>query len=255
MRIIIGRLMAGSVATAIILPAVIVILAGSAGTASASVYLAEYTGTVIGGYDGSGVFGAPNTSLNGDAFVAIFTYDTAVGGRSTDPGVNDQVYGGAVFSLPSPVSATLEISGVTQSIAGYFSGVATAQPGLVFDAVEDYPGNVTNGYVDNYLSTYAQAPSATASLDNTFPSESATNSPGTGGFNFLTFDSDTSTYSVYAYGGFATSTVQISAITPCAECSNVTPLPAALPLFATGIGLMGLLGWRKKRKAAAQVAA
>jgi hypothetical protein len=27
------------------------------------------------------------------------------------------------------------------------------------------------------------------------------------------------------------------------------PLPAALPLFATGLGAMGLLGWRRKRKA------
>jgi hypothetical protein len=30
-----------------------------------------------------------------------------------------------------------------------------------------------------------------------------------------------------------------------------TPLPAALPLFATGIGGLGLLGWRRKRKARA----
>ena len=30
-----------------------------------------------------------------------------------------------------------------------------------------------------------------------------------------------------------------------------TPLPAALPLFATGLGALGLLGWRRKRKAAA----
>jgi hypothetical protein len=27
-----------------------------------------------------------------------------------------------------------------------------------------------------------------------------------------------------------------------------TPLPAALPLFATGLGAMGLFGWRRKRK-------
>ena len=27
-----------------------------------------------------------------------------------------------------------------------------------------------------------------------------------------------------------------------------TPLPAALPLFATGFGALGLLGWRRKRK-------
>jgi hypothetical protein len=32
---------------------------------------------------------------------------------------------------------------------------------------------------------------------------------------------------------------------------DVVPLPAALPLFATGLGAMGLLGWRRKRKAQA----
>src|SRR5262245_52068115 len=30
-----------------------------------------------------------------------------------------------------------------------------------------------------------------------------------------------------------------------------TPLPAALPLFATGLAALGLLGWRRKRKALA----
>ena len=30
-----------------------------------------------------------------------------------------------------------------------------------------------------------------------------------------------------------------------------TPVPAALPLFATGLGALGLLGWRRKRKATA----
>ena len=31
--------------------------------------------------------------------------------------------------------------------------------------------------------------------------------------------------------------------------ARVTPLPAALPLFVTGLIGMGLLGWRRKRKA------
>ena len=31
--------------------------------------------------------------------------------------------------------------------------------------------------------------------------------------------------------------------------TEATPLPAALPLFATGLGGLGLLGWRRKRKA------
>ena len=30
--------------------------------------------------------------------------------------------------------------------------------------------------------------------------------------------------------------------------TSPTPLPAALPLFATGLGAFGLLGWRRKRK-------
>jgi hypothetical protein len=33
--------------------------------------------------------------------------------------------------------------------------------------------------------------------------------------------------------------------------SATTPLPAALPLFAAGLGGLGLLGWRRKRKARA----
>jgi hypothetical protein len=35
---------------------------------------------------------------------------------------------------------------------------------------------------------------------------------------------------------------------------GATPLPAALPLFATGLGALGLLGWRRKRKATALAA-
>ena len=33
------------------------------------------------------------------------------------------------------------------------------------------------------------------------------------------------------------------------------PLPGALPLFATGLGVLGLLGWRRKRKSAAAIPA
>ena len=36
---------------------------------------------------------------------------------------------------------------------------------------------------------------------------------------------------------------------------TATPLPAALPLFATGLGAIGLIGWRRKRRNAATPAA
>jgi len=49
-------------------------------------------------------------------------------------------------------------------------------------------------------------------------------------------------------GGVTDDTFLISG-TGVAPVSN-TPLPAILPLIATGLGALGLLGWRKKRKAA-----
>ena len=47
-------------------------------------------------------------------------------------------------------------------------------------------------------------------------------------------------------------------ITPGVSFTNIdptpTPLPAALPLFAGGLSVIGLFGWRRKRKAAAMAA-
>jgi hypothetical protein len=69
----------------------------------------------------------------------------------------------------------------------------------------------------------------------------------------------------YAGSGTADGTVAFTPILPPigfdgtfdvtvnATLSN-TPLPSALPLFASGLGVMGLLGWRRKRKAAALAA-
>jgi hypothetical protein len=57
-------------------------------------------------------------------------------------------------------------------------------------------------------------------------------------FNAL---SNGSPYAGFPTAGFWTASFPITA----------TPLPAALPLFASGLTALGLLGWRKKRGAAA----
>ena len=62
------------------------------------------------------------------------------------------------------------------------------------------------------------------------------------------------------YSLLVTSDWTIELLTPDNETTfvsgsvNAVPLPAALPLFATGLGMMGLLGWRRKKKAAALTA-
>jgi hypothetical protein len=53
---------------------------------------------------------------------------------------------------------------------------------------------------------------------------------------------------VYTNGAFSIG------VTGEADPVGATPLPAALPLFATGLGALGLLGWRRKKKAAALAA-
>jgi hypothetical protein len=58
------------------------------------------------------------------------------------------------------------------------------------------------------------------------------------------------TYSFNQYNGpsvFTTGTITDS-------LAAATPLPAALPLFAAGLGALGLFGWRGKRKAAGTAA-
>jgi hypothetical protein len=60
----------------------------------------------------------------------------------------------------------------------------------------------------------------------------------------------------YAWGGLniapgAQFDISFSSWNNATDSVATTPLPAALPLFASGIGALGLLGWRSKRKAQA----
>ncbi len=59
------------------------------------------------------------------------------------------------------------------------------------------------------------------------------------------------------YGWIDTNEFAFLAIDNASLTTNLpseVPLPATLPLFASGLGAFGLLRWRKKRKAAAAAA-
>jgi hypothetical protein len=49
----------------------------------------------------------------------------------------------------------------------------------------------------------------------------------------------------------ATGSAYLTVWLPPGLTATELPLPAALPLFATGLGAVGLLGWRRKKKAQA----
>ena len=52
---------------------------------------------------------------------------------------------------------------------------------------------------------------------------------------------------IYVYSGSGTLNYEVVR-------TSATPLPLTLPLFTTGLGALGLLGWRRKRKSGAAIA-
>jgi len=63
-----------------------------------------------------------------------------------------------------------------------------------------------------------------------------------------TFAGGVDTYFVYVAGDADTTSTSLLSASWDTSDLVATPLPAALPLYATGMGLLGFLGWRKKRK-------
>jgi PEP-CTERM motif len=57
------------------------------------------------------------------------------------------------------------------------------------------------------------------------------------------------------FSGNTSSTGVIGFTRTSGEGPPPVPLPGALPLFASGLGALGLLGWRRKREKAAAIAA
>ena len=63
--------------------------------------------------------------------------------------------------------------------------------------------------------------------------------------------SDSVFYALFDDGGAGPDKDFDDMVVRIAAAPIATPLPGALPLFATGLGALGLLGWRRKRKNAA----
>src|SRR5258708_29506314 len=80
---------------------------GFANSASATVMIATYTGTVTTGQDLTGEFGS-KADLSGLSYVATFRYDTALGdpGFSSPPGFDDRI-GGSTYLARGFASPTL----------------------------------------------------------------------------------------------------------------------------------------------------
>ena len=181
-------------------------------------------------------------------------------------------------SAAQAVPVMLTYSGVVREAALYGSLVNVGDT-VTFEVIADNGGNslVSQSWQYNQIvSTTFSAGGLSANtsglmLDNSngFFRTNASGVLSLLGFHGIQYGSDTLADSKFSYfmgsptapvwqavagpGGFVVVTDAPSAQNTTISFVSAVPLPAALPLLASGLGGLGLLGWRKKRRASTAV--
>ena len=178
-------------------------------------------------------FSNSNTWSNGDGTFTLSAstpnFGNGFSGISNIPGPDGNLDGFNVGSgtkwLGFPLgSATFNNTNPTNSFGAYFTGLQTVFSG-------------TNGLVVTFTD-------ADGTLQTLFVPINVNGGAeyfgftDTAGFSSVTFTNTTNDA-----WGMDNVQFNVSSVAP-------VPLPATLPLFATGVGALGLLGWRRKRKTA-----
>ncbi len=163
----------------------------------------------------------------------------------------DVTFAGLNFGLSAEITTAnsldalggYDITGISGTVTGLTSGAIT---GLQSNPNQPYQGTYYAGsYGWNYDNVLF---SGSVPFDNngmlfSFGTDVLANLYSVGSSFYLSVDNPSSFWNPGDLGTLSVSD------------PPATPLPAALPLFATGLGLVGLLGWYRKRKAVALSAA
>jgi hypothetical protein len=185
------------------------------------------------------------SATQGPAMAVTLTYDASLNGATEIPGNGSPGTGFAVVTIDT-VAETMHVH---ETFTGLESGTTAShihccaiQPATVGVAttVPTFPGfplGVMSGTYDDTLDM-----TSLASFNPAF----VTANGGTAASAFAVLLAGLNAGEAY---------INIhTTMFPGGEIRGIlapTPLPGALPLAATGLGLLGLLGWRRKRKALA----
>jgi hypothetical protein len=156
------------------------------------------------------------------------TYDVTFSGSNFDVS--------AVVTTSNSLDALggYDITGISGTVTGPTDGAISglvANPGQPFQGTY-YDSSGLGWYYDNVLFA-GSIPVDNNGILFSFGADIVANLYSVGSSFFLSVDDPSSFWNPGDPG-----TLQVTA----------TPIPAALPLFATGLGLVGLLEWRRKRR-------
>jgi hypothetical protein len=202
--------------------------------ASANVLDVTVTGTVYSGGDTTadtyGLFGAVGSNLVGAQFTAVYSFDlTGAYFNSFGDGnggfARNADYNNYPYSWSPNVSAVFTINNQSVTFAGAQTWEVYATP---YRLIQDISQS------NMYLTTFG--------ISSTFSFPSTLNS------SFGPLNVFSSPDSLFAYNG---EYLDLNVSTMTQVSVSATPIPAALPLFASGLGGLGLLRWFRRRTARA----
>jgi hypothetical protein len=200
-------------------------LAGLVRPAAASTITYTISGSIIDGYDASGLFGGG--SLKGSLFTAIETLNPAGAQYSWSNAGGSGANGGSSTNGLSFASVVMTIGGRTTSFSDYTSNVSTIA-GAQFNTFvqsSDGPGRNDIGFYivsDGIKADYTQ-PEAISGLTDLYA-------------GYYTLNNAASSQVAWA-------NLEVNGITSM----NVVPLPSAAPLFGAGLLVLAALGYGRRR--------
>lgn len=240
------------------------VLISTAGQASAAIVEVTVNGTVTSSVDLTGIFGIVDTgnAYVGDSYVASIIFNPSLGETQSTSTYNTAEGGSAdpTPNLTNPaLSANVTINGVTVSINpinfGEFVG-DNNENGLGISGQHYNVGYYSNNMLLNNCCNFIKIQEDIAASDLSIPLSLTTpftynvdSDPAASESAATFYLTDRDNNGVYEQFTVIDASIQTLTL------SVVTPLPDALPLFATGLGVMALVGWRRKRKNAAATAA
>ena len=212
------KTLAGAVCTAALLIA----------SSSSAAVTGRFTGIISNGYDTQGVFGSPGGSLTGLGYTATFKYNPENGLRTTIPVSYDEVHGGTVHGVASPVlSYVLRINGIDDAFAMGYDSAVVATAGTSFYLLSNHFSASGQQYMGNVVEG-----AASGDLDSPIWTTDTVSGPGYG----YAFKDDAGGSRLY-YAAFDAQSVAFS-----------VPEPTSWALMISGFGLAGA-ALRRRRAA------